>query len=210
MEVNQIVSAGVYNNPDLAAKTGKGSTPGGQETAKPLVEPVAAIYEPGTQEQVDPLKKTYSQDTETIAKLKAEVNLRTENLRSLVEQLLLKQGYKFNDATDIYQLLREGKVEVDPETAAKAQEEISEDGYWGVKQTSERIFSFAMALTGGDPSKAQAMKDAVVEGYEQAKKIWGGELPEITQKTYEETLKKFDEWIGSKADLNTAVNADRE
>lgn len=198
MEVNRISTAGTYyNNADRSSRLEKNSNYPGQEAGKPSVDPVAAVYEPGDLGTANTLGKTYSQDTETIARLKAEVDQRTENLRSFVEQLLLKQGYKFNDVTDIYQLLREGKVQVDPETAAKAQEEISEDGYWGVKQTSERIFSFAIALTGGDPSKAQAMKDAVIEGYEQAKKIWGGDLPEISQKTYEETLKQFDEWIGS-------------
>ncbi|AFL99861.1 MULTISPECIES: hypothetical protein [Desulfitobacterium] len=196
MEVNRLSSAGAYyNNADYSSRSEKSPTQPGQEAGKLPVDSAAAVYEPGNSGTDNTLGKTYSQDTETIARLKAEVDRRTENLRSLVEQLLLKQGYKFNDATDIYQLLREGKVEVDPETAAKAREEISEDGYWGVKQTSERVFSFAIALTGGDPSKAQAMKDAVIEGYEQAKKIWGGELPEICQKTYEETLKKFDEWI---------------
>ena len=195
MELNRISSAGGYynNSAAQASKNEKSSYPS-QEVGKSTVEPVAAVYEPSNSEE-GTLGKTYTPDTQTIAQLKAEVDRRTESLRSLVEQLLLKQGYKFKETNDIYKLLREGKVEVDPETAAKAQEEISEDGFWGVKQTSERIFSFAIALTGGDPSKAQAMKEAVIEGYKQAEKIWGGELPEISKRTYEETLKKFDEWI---------------
>ena len=32
---------------------------------------------------------------------------------------------------------------------------FSEDGYWGVKQTSSRIFDFAMALAGDDEEKMQ-------------------------------------------------------
>ena len=139
--------------------------------------------------------KTYTRDEKTITALKAETERRAAELRDLVEQVILKQGQKFSDAADIYQLLREGKLEVDPQTAAKAQEEISENGYWGVEQTSERLFLFASSLTGGDPAKAQEMKDAFIKGYEEAEKAWGGELPEISRKTYEATIKKFDEWM---------------
>lgn len=156
---------------------------------------VAAVYEPSKKSATTSTDKTYTQDTKTIEKLKAEAEKRTENLRSLVEKLLMKQGQKFTEATDMYQLLREGKLEVDPETAAQAKSDIAEDGYWGVSQTSERLFSFAIALTGGDPSKAEDMKQAFIKGYEDAKKAWGGELPAICQETYDSTIKKFDNWF---------------
>lgn len=156
---------------------------------------VAAVYEPSDNTATSSTQKTYTQDTKTIEKLKAEAEKRTEQLRNLVEKLLLKQGEKFTDATEMYQLLREGKLKVDPETAAQAQADIAEDGYYGVKQTSDRLFSFAIALTGGDPSKAAEMKEAFIKGYEDAKKAWGGELPEICEETYEATIKKFDDWL---------------
>jgi hypothetical protein len=82
----------------------------------------------------------------------------------------------------------------DPEVVKWAQEQISENGYWGVEQTSERLFSFAKALTGGDPSKIQLMRDAIDKGFEAAERQWGDKLPEISQKTYEATMKKIDEW----------------
>ncbi|MGE4272168.1 MAG: hypothetical protein AB7E31_04770 [Desulfitobacterium sp.] len=197
MDMNKITPVSPYQNTDNRLKSEKTTHNKGSEANKPAVDDVAATYEPSESKVDNSLGKMYSPDSETISRLKADVEMRTEQLRSLVERLLLQQGHKLNDATDIYAILREGKVQVDPETAAKAQEEISEEGYWGVKQTSQRIFDFAIALTGGDPSKAEAMKEAVKEGFAQAQKIWGGELPDISQKTYEETLKKFDEWIGN-------------
>ena len=197
MDLNRITSAAsYYNNSDNKTKVEKNSDNAGHEVVKPIDE-VAAVYEPSTSFIDGAIGKTYSPDTKSIAELKAASDMHKEQLENLVEKLLLKQGQKLTDATDIYKLLREGKVNVDPETAAKAQEDISENGYWGVKQTSERLFAFATALTGGDPGKAEGMKSAVMEGFEQAKKAWGGELPEICQKTYEETLKKFDEWVGN-------------
>ena len=197
MNLNGISNAGSPYKSDMNTELKKNTYNVAQETNKSSIDDRAAVYEPSTSATNDKIGKTYSKDTKTITKLKADMQKRTEQLRGLVEKLLLKQGQKFTEATDIYKLLREGKLEVDPETAAKAQEDISENGYWGVNQTSERLFGFATALAGGDPGKAQEMKDAFMEGYEQAKKAWGGELPEISQKTYEATIGKFDEWIGS-------------
>ena len=76
--------------------------------------------------------------------------LRPGEPHTLTGEMLLKQGQTLTDATDIYALLREGKLEVDPEVKAQAQKDIAEDGYWGVEQTSERLLSFAKALAGGD------------------------------------------------------------
>ena len=36
------------------------------------------------------------------------------------------------------------------------------------------------------------MKNAFLKGYEQAEETWGGKLPEISQKTYDAVLAKFD------------------
>ena len=83
---------------------------------------------------------------------------------------------------------------MDDETAAEAAKEVADDGYWGVEQTSERMFSFAKALAGNDPTKADSMLDALQKGYDEAAKQWGGELPEICQKTLEVTKKKLTDW----------------
>lgn len=142
-------------------------------------------------------KKVYKQDTATIARLKADADRRTEQLRNLVKKILLKQGETLKDE-DMYQLLREGKVPVDIETSNKAKQDISEDGYWGVTQTSDRIVSFAKALTGGDPSKVDEMINAVKKGYEAATKTWGGDLPAISKQTLDAALKKLDDWKAEK------------
>ena len=57
--------------------------------------------------------------------------VRLDQLRDLVQKLICKQGGVYADANDIWNALREGKVEVDPETKAQAQADIAEDGYWG-------------------------------------------------------------------------------
>ena len=165
----------------------------------------AATYEKTSEKNADSSKQLYKPDMDTVQKLKTEAENRSAQLRNLVEQMLTKQGKTFNNSTNIYDLLRTGKVTVDPATAAQAKEDISEDGYWGVKQTSDRLVSFAKALTGGDPSKADEMIEAFKKGYKQAAKAWGGDLPGICQQTYDATIEKLTEWKNSlNADSDTA------
>ncbi|MBO4678438.1 MAG: hypothetical protein J5626_02070 [Lachnospiraceae bacterium] len=145
------------------------------------------IYEP----KLETPTQMYKANEEVIARLKADAETRYNQLIELVTKLINKQGGVFADANDMWNALREGRVEVDPETRAKAQADIAEDGYWGVNATSDRIIDFAKALTGGDPTKLNDMMEAFKKGYEQAEKTWGGKLPEISQKTYDAVIEKF-------------------
>lgn len=153
-------------------------------------ENVAAVYEPSaTAEQIEEAeskKKKYVPDEEMIAKLKADAEERTSQLRSLIEKIILKQADK---ATDIFDFL--GK-EYSAEDIEQAKQDVSEDGYYGVKQTSQRILDFAVALTGGDPDKIEEMREAFKKGYKQAEETWGGELPDICKQTYDAVFAGFD------------------
>lgn len=162
------------------------------EQTKETENSAAVVYEKS--EQTTDNKKIYTKDQITIDRLKAETDRRTQSLRDLVQKLLLKQGETFDEATDIYGLLREGKVQVDDETRLQAQKDIAEDGYWGVEQTSDRMVEFAKALSGGDQSRANVLIDAVKKGFEEATKAWGGELPEISEKTLDATISKLEKW----------------
>ena len=154
------------------------------------------VYEPSAEvtatQSSATQKKTYTQNTDLLAKLKADAEARTAQLRSLVEQLMLKQGNAYGQANDIWKFLASGEFTVDPATKLQAQQDIAEDGYWGVAQTSDRIIDFATALTGGDPSKIEEMRAAFQKGFDQAKETWGEELPEISQQTYDAVMAKFD------------------
>ena len=94
-------------------------------------------------------------------------------------------------------------IEVDPATKAQAQKDIGEDGYWGVKQTSDRLVEMAQALSGGDATKADEMIKAIKKGYDQAAEAWGGELPDICQKTIDAATEKLNQWRDS---MNSATN----
>ena len=137
-----------------------------------------------------------------IAKLQADSDARLSSLKSLVEKVITKQGNTFASAnsSDImnnsafWNAIRTGNFTVDAETAAQAKADIAEDGYWGVNQTSDRLVEFAKAAAGGDSSKIEKMRNAIQKGFDAAKKLWGGELPGISQDTYDATMKKLDQW----------------
>ena len=126
--------------------------------------------------------------------LKAATEARTNQMRDLVQKLISGQGDAYGKATNMWQFLASGNFTVDAATKAQAQADIAEDGYWGVNQTSDRILDFAKALYGGDPDKMNKMVDALKKGFEQATKTWGGKLPDISQRTYDKVLEKFDKW----------------
>ena len=170
-------------------------------------EQAGVIYEAssGTEKKTDAI---YSDRTQIIEKMKADAARNTENLRSIVEKLMLGQSKAYTIATDdednMWKFLASGQFEVDPETKAQAQADIAEDGYWGVEQTSDRILDFAKALAGNDPAKGQELFDAFKKGYEQAEKTWGGKLPDISKRTYEAVEKKFNEWMNPVTETDPA------
>ncbi len=163
------------------------------------------VYEPSKDSASVPVKK-YVQNTELINKMKADAEAHTNQLKNIVEQMMGKQSQTYGIANnDMWKFLASGKFEVDEATKLQAQKDISEDGYWGVKQTSSRILDFATALTGGDPSKIEDMRKAFEKGYKQAEKTWGGELPEISKQTYDAVMAGFDK-MAEDAGLTTATN----
>lgn len=163
---------------------------------------VAAVYE---KSQDDVKKKAYTvnkmseEDRAALVKqLKEEQSARQNQLIDIVKQMMTGQAKAYNDANDIWKFLASGEYEVSPEVKAQAEEDISENGYYGVKQTSERLFDFASALAGDDPDKMKEMQDAMMKGFEQATGAWGKELPEICSQTIEEANRLFEEYYRAK------------
>lgn len=150
------------------------------------------VYEKSSDKTANTVtKKT---DTALVEKLKADAEQRTAQLRSLVEKMMTKQGEAIGTADDMWRFLAKGDFTVDAATKAQAQKDIAEDGYWGVEQTSDRILDFAKALSGNDPEKADLLLDAFKKGFEEATKTWGDKLPDISQRTYDAVVEKFDKW----------------
>ncbi|CAM3859771.1 hypothetical protein [Arcobacter cloacae] len=82
-------------------------------------------------------------------------------------------------------------------TQDEAKELVSENGFFGVKQTSDRVANFVFNFAGDDLELLQKGREGIIQGFEEAKKMFGGELPEISYKTQERTLALIDEKINS-------------
>ena len=82
---------------------------------------------------------------------------------------------------------------------------ISEEGFFGIDNTANRIADFVIKGAGNDVEKLKKGLEGIKQGFEQAEKIWGGELPQISQDTIEATIKKvsdrIDELGGKTLDL---------
>lgn len=69
---------------------------------------------------------------------------------------------------------------------------VGEDGFFGITQTSDRVAGFVISGAGDDLEKLQKGRDGVVRGFDEANKLFGGNLPEISYKTQERTLALID------------------
>lgn len=152
----------------------------------------SAVYEPSKDAKKTDTVTTKQKNEAIISRLKADAEARTQQLQQLVQQMISKQGNAYGQANDMWKFLASGNFTVDAQT--KAQADIAEDGYWGVKQTSERIFDFAKALSGGDMDKMKEMQAAFEKGFKQATKTWGKELPQISQDTRSAVNKLFEDF----------------
>jgi len=145
----------------------------------------ANITDPVTirNERTEPL--TYT-DTATI---KGREGAKYELLQKLVVSMLKEQ----NIATSVK--IGEEEVDISKISQKEAVELVSEDGYFGVEQTSERIFQFAVNISGNDPSRIEAIKEGVMRGFNEALDAFGGQLPEISHKTLDAVINKLDNWV---------------
>jgi len=139
-----------------------------------------------------------------VQQLKDDQAARKQSFLDMVTQMFQGQGKTFAtaNATDsedsIWKMLASGNFTVDAATKAQAQQDISEDGYWGINQTSQRLFDFAMALAGDDVDKMKEMQQAMEKGFKQATGTWGKDLPEISSKTFDAANKLFEDYYNSK------------
>ena len=183
--------------------TNEANVSGKVPTSAPTSNQEAAVYEKS--DETDTNTKTYTRETVTLNEISKQVEMKLSSFRAVVETLISKQTLKTGEAQglsyDVIMQKYDGKLkdlyqnlEVDDTTRLNAQQEISEDGFWGVKQTSERAIDFAQSLAGGDPSKLALLKNSIEEGYKSDEKSWGGELPEISKQTLAATLKGLDDW----------------
>ena len=203
----QSINGAVTSTPFTATKvTDKKEATTKNASASTGFDDTAVVYEKTVTPENTVTAKNNTIDREAIiAQMKADTEARMNQLTSIVQKMMTQQGHTLGLADDMWSFLAKGDFEVSADVKAQAQADIAEDGYWGVNQTSDRILDFAKALSGGDPEKADEMLAAFKKGFEQATETWGGKLPDISQRTYDAVISKFDAWKAESAQAETTT-----
>jgi len=166
---------------------------GANKTPEALVQPAqdqVTLNQQKTPEVVYPDPRANKmQDGKNLQAMLEESDRKAQAIIDLIRPLVEQQGLNFAKVVS-----GEQKLTVDPATIKAAQDAISEDGEFGVRKTSERILSFAKAAIGNDPSKIDKIRAAVEKGFDEAKQILGGTLPEISEQTLKTIQDEFDRW----------------
>lgn len=179
-------------------------------SATSAAESVGVVYEKSEDKVISETKdgKVTEKNTDRSAIIKQmqnDLNTRKQQLLDIVRKSMNQQGNTFrlanSDDDSIWSVFANGNFTVSEAAKAQAQEDISEDGYWGVKQTSDRIVEFAKTLANNDSSKAGELLDAFKKGYQQATSAWGKELPDISSQTYDAVVEKFDQWMNGESEV---------
>lgn len=100
--------------------------------------------------------------------------------------------------TYVRQLLQDQGIELQGEfwdemSVEDARAAIAEGGEWSAEAVADRIIGFVADISGGNPEKSEMLKEAVRQGFEEARQAFGGWLPEVSEKTYELVMERFDE-----------------
>lgn len=205
MQVNTNYNAAIqqYNQSVQQAQTTSAAT--GAAAASKQEATGAATAKPDTDrvelsKDTDITKMSDSDRASLVQSLKDDLNNQMSRFTNMMTQMFQKQGISASMAQgdDFWKMIAGGNYTVDEKTKADAQAAISEDGFWGVKQTSQRIFDFAQALAGDDVDKMKEMQAAVEKGFEQAGAAWGGDLPAISGETHTAVTKLFDDYYASR------------
>lgn len=166
------------------------------------------VQETAKSEPKSILKMSDEERAELVSHLKDKMEQDQAKLFDFVRNTLAGQGNALAEVDDVWKFIASGKYEVDAETKAEAQAAISEDGFYGVKQTSERIFDFALALTGGNKEQMRKMESVFENGFKEATKSWGKELPDISKQTFDAVKEKFAKFYGEETDVKKQVDSE--
>ncbi|MBL1244573.1 MAG: hypothetical protein COA39_009335 [Sulfurimonas sp.] len=140
-------------------------------------------------------KLSKQEATEIRAKITENANafaLKSVNIQgSLVsKQVSIKEEYS-DFQTFLSDIGYEGKpiAELSQEEAGAL---VAEDGFFGIEQTSERVANFVITGSGGDENRLRSGREGMLQGFKDAESMWGGTLPDISQKTMKAALELVD------------------
>lgn len=140
------------------------------------------------QPSYDTFEKSHEYNAEKVNSLKDTLSAQQTMLKERLMSMIA-------DQTGIYNLsINNTKFQVTDEEIEWAKKAIAEGGEYSVDAVATNIMDMAKALAGETDEYISMLRDAVDMGFEQAASIFGGNMPDITSETYNEIMKRFDEW----------------
>ena len=133
--------------------------------------------------------------TEIKAELKANSQMVSFNSASIQGQINGKADKFTQDYQDFQTFLKDIGYDGKP-IAELSQEEatelISEDGFFGIDKTSQRIADFVINGAGGDESRLRAGREGMLAGFKDAEDMLGDALADISKKTMARSIELVD------------------
>ncbi|MDR0984845.1 MAG: hypothetical protein LBL93_07610 [Ruminococcus sp.] len=146
----------------------------------------------------------YSREDINAAALEEVQRLNEQRLNSFqdfINKMLDNQDTAFKVSVFLPDTNEEGNLygkltELNPteEDISAAKKSISEGGEYSVDAVATRIMDMAKALSGGDASKFEVLKNATQSAFDKVKQMYGDDTPQITLDTEKEVQKRFEEW----------------
>jgi len=122
---------------------------------------------------------------------KSPIEMKAEAYCRIAEEAFVGQAKAYINATD--------KVisELSKDDAERNIQEVSETGKYGETALSEKLFSYAQAYAGSTPSQpdVERIRETFTWGFEDAGRLLNRRLPDISFRTFNTVLLKFDEWL---------------
>ena len=163
----------------------------------PAGEEAAGVYTPSGNVPQPTTNRTHPDghaDRARMAQLWNHHTQQVESFRRMMEALFQRQAQEHGIALGSW---NPPDVPLTDEMRAAAQEQIDEGGYFSVEATASRILDFAVAISGGDASRLGVLRGAIEQAFDNAERIWGGKLPEISQQTRAAVMEGLDQWAAN-------------
>lgn len=221
MDIGTIANLSTANSVGGAGYSAGGRNVGGETAAKGQIagkengrESAASVVELGSKKTLANAGYTKAQagganrkglNADQVKALKEDVEKSQQNMLKMMTSVLADNQarlagvtqFNFNGILIDASEFALPTVATTPEEAEKA---VSEGGDYSVNAVADRIFGLAEKLAGGDADKLEQMRSAVEKGFELAgmtfREATGEEdMPEITGKTHEEIMNRFDKLL---------------
>jgi len=118
-------------------------------------------------------------------------DLASNNTKAQNSILDFLSGKEVEGELSLHDIGYEGKP-ITELSSEEASELVSEEGFFGIAQTSQRVADFVFSFAGDDLDILEQGREGIVKGFEEAEKMWGGELPQISYDTQAKTLELID------------------